>query len=313
MVSVDLGEDPSDAFARLFANLPEERIKTALVHPIDTPSLLAASVAYDKWLIEPVLIGPEQRILKAAEDAQVNIAHFKLVDVPHSHAAAQCGVNLARTGDVAALMKGALHTNELMSACVSLENGLRTDRRMSHIFVMDAPAYGKWLLITDGALNIAPDLNCKKWIVQNAIDLAHSLGLVMPLVAIVSATEDVDPLIASTLDAAALCKMAERGQITGGIVDGPLGFDLAVSPDAAKAKQIKSNVAGQADILIVPNLESGNMLAKQLDYLAGAAAAGIVLGAQVPIILNSRADTVAERVASCALAKTLLLQKVAAP
>jgi phosphotransacetylase len=206
-------------------------------------------------------------------------------------------------------MKGALHTNELMVAIIDRSAGLRTDRRMSHVFVLETPAYPKWLMISDGALNIAPDLLCKKSIVQNAIDLAHAVGIDAPRVAILSATEEVDPNIPSTLDAAALCKMADRGQITGGIIDGPLAFDLAVSREAVQIKGLRSEVGGNADILIVPNMEAGNMIAKQLDYLAGAAAAGIVLGARVPIILTSRADSVKERLASCALAKCVVANR----
>jgi phosphate acetyltransferase len=210
---------------------------------------------------------------------------------------------------VQALMKGALHTNELMAAIVARNTGLRTDRRMSHVFVMQTPAYPKYLLISDGALNIAPDLHTKRWIVQNAIDVANAIGIDSPKTAILAATEEVDPHMPSTVDAAALCKMAERGQIIGGVLDGPLAFDLAVSKQAVKIKGLASDVAGDADILIVPNIEAGNMLAKQLDYLAGAAAAGLVVGARVPIILTSRSDSVTERLASCALAKCYLVWK----
>lgn len=277
-------------------------LRTGIIHPVNDRSLKAAIMAANIDLIDPVLIGPLARIKLAAEQAELDLSSVEMVDAPHSHAAAEIGVGMAVSGEVNALMKGALHTNELMAATLNGPTDLRTDRRMSHVFVMRTNAYPKWLMISDGALNIAPDLTAKKWIVQNAIDLARAIGIASPRVAILSATEEVDPAIPSTLDAAALCKMADRGQITGGRLDGPLAFDLAVSTDAVAAKGLTSDVAGAADILIVPNLEGGNMLAKQLDYLAGAAAAGIVLGASVPIILNSRSDSVDERVASCALA-----------
>jgi phosphotransacetylase len=235
--------------------------------------------------------------------ANIDITPYRVVNTPHSHAAAENAVAMARAGDVEALMKGSLHTDELMEAVVPSATGLRTERRISHVFVMDVPAYPRTLMITDAAINIAPDLACKADICRNAIDLAHVLGIKVPKVAILSAAETVNPKIESTLHAAALCKMADRGQITGGVLDGPLAFDNAVSPDAAWTKGIVSPVAGVADILLVPDLESGNMMAKQLTYLAGADSAGIVLGARVPIVLTSRADNVRTRLASAAVLK----------
>ncbi len=297
-----LPAEPADAFGPLFANAGTPRLPAAIVHPVDTLSLTGALEAHERGLITPILVGPRHKILAAADKAGADISGLDLVDAPHSHAAAEEAVRLAAAGAANALMKGALATSELMAACVASGAGLRTDRRMSHIFVIDTPAYPKWLLISDGALNIAPDLMTKRWIVQNAIDLAQALGVAEPLTAILSATEVVDPNIPSTVEAAALCKMADRGQITGGKLDGPLAFDLAVSADSARAKGLVSPVAGAADILIVPGIEAGNMLAKQLDYLAGAAAAGIVLGAKVPVIVTSRSDSALERAASCALA-----------
>jgi phosphate acetyltransferase len=280
-------------------------LKTAVVHPCDELSLIGALEAKSQGLIEPVLVGPAAKIRNAAAAANRSIEGIELVDVPHSHAAAARAVELARNGAVQALMKGALHTDELMAAVVDTASGLRTERRMSHVFALDVPTYPKPLLITDAAINIEPDLDAKRDIVQNAIALAHALGIAMPKVAILSAVETVYPKIRSTVDAAALCKMVDRGQITGGIVDGPLAFDNAVSREAAKSKAIVSPVAGDADILVVPDLEAGNMLAKQLIYLAGAEAAGIVLGARVPIVLTSRSDGILSRLASCALAVLL--------
>ncbi len=274
----------------------------AVVHPVDSRSLSGALDAALAGLIRPVLVGPRARIETAADAAGLSLDGIERVDAPHSHAAADIGVALVREGRADAVMKGALHTNELMAAIVARDTGLRTDRRMSHVFVMETPAYPKPLLISDGAINIAPDLSAKRWITQSAIDVARAIGIELPKTAILSATEEVDPAIASTLDAAALCKMADRGQITGGRLEGPLAFDLAVSAEAVETKGLSSPVAGDADILIVPNLEAGNMLAKQLDYLAGAAAAGIVMGASAPVVLTSRADSTRERVASCALA-----------
>ena len=280
-------------------------LRMAVVHPCDELSLTGALEAKSQGLIDPVLVGPAAKVRKAAAAAARSIEGIELIDVPHSHAAAARAVELARTGAVQALMKGSLHTDELMAAVVEAASGLRTERRMSHVFALDVPTYPKPLLITDAAINIEPDLDAKRDIVQNAIDLAHALGIKAPKVAILSAVETVNPKIRSTVDAAALCKMVDRGQITGGIVDGPLAFDNAVSREAARAKAIASPVAGDADILVVPDLEAGNMLAKQLIYLAGADSAGIVLGARVPIVLTSRSDSVLSRLASCALAVLL--------
>jgi phosphate acetyltransferase len=280
-------------------------IRTAVVHPVDENALLGAVEAARAGLIIPVLIGPQKKIQAAAASLKVDLSPYTVIATEHSHAAAEQAVALARAGDVEALMKGSLHTDELMHAVLAPKIGLATERRMSHVFVMDVPTYPRPLFITDAALNIEPDLAAKRDIVQNAIDLAHILGIERPKVALLSAVETVNPAIRSTLEAAALCKMADRGQITGGVVDGPLAFDNAVSPAAAQAKGIVSPVAGQADILVVPDLEAGNMLAKQLEYLAEAQTTGIVLGARVPIILTSRADSALAHMASCALAVVL--------
>ncbi|MBV8467530.1 MAG: bifunctional enoyl-CoA hydratase/phosphate acetyltransferase [Burkholderiales bacterium] len=277
-------------------------LRVAVVHAVDAESIRGAADAAAAGLIEPVWIGPAARMRTAAEAAGVYLAPHAVVDVPHSHAAAAEATRLAARGDVDAIMKGSLHTDELMAAVLAHDAGLRTARRVSHVFVMDVPRYPRPLLITDAAINIAPDLEQKRDIVQNAIDLAHSLGIAQPKVAILSAVETVSAKLQSTLDAAALCKMADRGQIIGGLLDGPLAFDNAISAQAAATKGIQSDIAGQSDILVVPDLESGNMLAKQLQYLAGAQAAGIVLGARVPIILTSRADLAQARMASCAVA-----------
>jgi len=292
----------TDAFARLIQScegLPP--IKCAVVHPCDHDSLMGPIEAARRKLITPILVGPGAKILAAAEKAKVDLRDFQIVATEHSHAAAEKAVAMARAGEVEALMKGSLHTDELMAAVVASATGLRTSRRISHVFVLDVPTYPRILLISDAAINIAPDLKAKVHIVQNAIDLARVLGIETPRVALLSAVETVNPEIPSTLDAAALCKMADRGQITGGLIDGPLAFDNAVSEMAAKTKKIDSKVAGQADVLIAPDLEAANMLAKQLQYLAGADAAGIVLGAKVPIVLTSRADTVRTRLASVAV------------
>jgi phosphotransacetylase/acyl dehydratase len=294
----------NDGFARLYQGcegLPP--VTCAIVHPCDRDSLLGAIEAARRGLIVPVLVGPEAKIRAVAEAEQVDLASYRIVATEHSHAAADQAVAMARSGEVESLMKGSLHTDELMAAIVATATGLRTDKRISHVFVMDVPAYPRMLLVTDAAVNIAPDLECKAGICQNAIILAHVLGIAEPKVAILSAVETVTPKIPSTVDAAALCKMADRGQITGGLIDGPLAFDNAISEEAAKIKGIVSPVAGRADILLVPDLESGNILAKQLQYLAGAESAGIVLGARVPIALTSRADSVRSRLASAALLK----------
>lgn len=274
----------------------------AVAHPCDETSLQAAVEAADLGLLTPILIGPRSRIEAVAEQCGINIKRFELIDTPHSHASAAQAVAQVRAGKATLLMKGSLHTDELMHEVVKTDTGLRTARRLSHIFVMDVPTYNEPLFVTDAAINIAPDLLCKADIVQNAIDLHVALGLGQPRVAILSAVEQVNPKIPSTIEAAALCKMAERGQITGGILDGPLAMDNAVSPQAAEIKGLTSPVAGRAQILVVPDLEAGNMLAKNLSFLSGAHAAGIVLGARVPIILTSRADTKQSRLASCALA-----------
>ena len=278
---------------------------TAIVHPCDPASIGAAVEAARAGLIVPILVGPRMKIEAAATAAQADISAFRLVDAPHSDAAAAQAVALVRSGEAVLLMKGSLHTDELLHAVLAADIGLRTKRRLSHVYLMDVPSYPRLLLVTDAAVNIAPDLPAKRDIVQNAIDLAHVMGIPCPRVAILSAVETVNPELRSTLDAAALCKMADRGQITGGLVDGPLAFDNAISPAAAADKHIVSDVAGQADIVVVPDLEAGNMLAKQLTFLAGADAAGVVLGARVPIILTSRADGERTRLASCAVAVLL--------
>ena len=289
-------------------------ICTAVVHPCDAVSISSTIDALAKGLITPILIGPAAKIRNAAAEAGCDLGAMEIIDVPHSHAAAARAAALARSGKVQALMKGALHTDELMSAVIAADSGLRTERRMSHVFAFDVPYYAKPLFITDAAINIYPDLATKRDIVQNAIDLAHALSIGLPKVAILSAVETVTPKITSTVEAAALCKMADRGQITGGLLDGPLAFDNAVSHEAAEAKHIVSPVVGDADILVVPDLESGNMLAKQLVYLAGAESAGIVLGARVPIMLNSRSAPALSRLASCALALLFVhRQQQAAP
>ncbi|AUJ63909.1 enoyl-CoA hydratase (plasmid) [Aestuarium zhoushanense] len=278
-------------------------VRTAVVHPCDALSLTGALEAASQGLIVPILVAPRAKLDVVAEEAGLSLEGIEIVDVPHSHAAAERAVALVRNGKAEALMKGKLHTDELMDPVVDRDTGLRTERRMSHIFALDVPHYPKPLFVTDAAINIFPDLGTKRDIVQNAIDLARALGVDRPKVAILSAVETVYPKIPSTIEAAALCKMWDRGQITGGVLDGPLAFDNAVSKSAAAAKGIVSEVAGDADILVVPDLEAGNMIAKQLIHLAGAEAAGIVLGARVPIILTSRADGVMSRLASSAMAQ----------
>jgi phosphotransacetylase/acyl dehydratase len=285
-------------------------IRTAVVHPVDTLSLVGAVEAARAGLITPVLVGPALKIRAAAAQAQLDLAPYEIVPTEHSDGAAAQAVSMARAGKVEALMKGAIHTDELMRAVVDADRGLRTARRMSHVFAIDAPAYSRALFVTDAAINIYPTLAEKRDIIQNAIDLTHALGIPEPRVAILSAVEMITEKIRSTLDAAALCKMADRRQITGGILDGPLAFDNAVSEEAAKTKGIISPVAGRADIFVAPDLEAGNLLAKQLEYLADAQVAGIVLGARVPIILTSRADRMLARLGSCAIA--LLLARKAA-
>ena len=278
------------------------RIRMGVVHPCSAEALQGAVESARLGLIDPILIGPAHRIRAIAAEHRIDLSGAEMVDVPHSHAAAAKGVAMARAGQVDALMKGSLHTDELLAEVVNTQTGLRTGRRISHVFVLDVPRYPKPLLITDAAINVAPDFEAKVDIVQNAIDLGRALGQPCPKVAILSAVETVTPKLRSAMDAAALAKMADRGQITGGLVDGPLAFDNAVSMAAAQAKGIRSAVAGDADILVVPDLESGNMLAKQLEYLGDAQVAGIVLGATVPIVLTSRADSAHSRIASCAIA-----------
>lgn len=277
-------------------------IATAVAHPCDRSSLEGAIQAAELGLIVPILVGPRERILAVAAQEGLQIEGFELVDAPHSHAAAAKAVELVREGKAEALMKGSLHTDELMGAVVSREGGLRTARRVSHCFVMDVPRHENALIITDAAINIAPTLAEKVDILQNAIDLGHALRMPEVRVAILSAMETVNPKVPSTLEAAALCKMVDRHQITGALVDGPLALDNAIDLEAAQTKKIDSPVAGRANVLMVPDLEAGNMLAKSLSFLAGADAAGIVLGARVPVILTSRADSVRTRLASCAVA-----------
>ncbi len=275
---------------------------TIVAHPCDETSLRGAIDAATEQLIEPVLVGPAAKIVAVAAEHGIDIAGREIVDAPHSHAAAAQAVALVREGKGELLMKGSLHTDELMKEVTSSATGLRTDRRISHVFTMDVPGHPETLFITDAAINIFPDLDTKRDIIQNAIDLWTGIGLGTPNVAILSAVETVTTKIPSTIEAAALCKMAERGQITGGLIDGPLAFDNAISPEAAAIKGIDGPVAGHGQILVVPDLEAGNMLAKNLTFLSRADAAGIVLGARVPIILTSRADSVRTRLASCAVA-----------
>jgi phosphate acetyltransferase len=277
-------------------------VPTAVAHPCEKSALAGAIEAADLGLIVPILVGPRSKIEAIAKAAGIDISKYEIVDTPNSHASAAKAVELLREARAELLMKGSLHTDELMSAVVSREGGLRTGRRISHVFVMDIPTYHKVLFITDGAINIAPTLEDKVDICQNAVDLITALGVTDPKVAILSAVETVTSKIPSTVDAAALCKMAERGQIAGAILDGPLAFDNAISKEAAHTKGIRSRVAGDPDILLAPDLEAGNMLAKQLSFLANADSAGLVLGARVPIILTSRADSVRARIASCGVA-----------
>jgi phosphate acetyltransferase len=278
---------------------------TAVVHPCDEPSLRGATEAAASKLIVPILVGPEERMRSTAREVGIDISTLQVVPTLHSHDSAARAVALVRAGKANMLMKGSLHTDELLHEVMRADTGLRTGRRLSHVFVLSIPGYVRPLLVTDAAINIAPTLEEKVSIVQNAIDLAHALGIETPRVAVLAAVEMVNPAMPSTLDAAALCKMADRGQIKGGVVDGPLAFDNAVSPAAAAEKGIVSPVAGQADILLVPDIEAGNMLVKQMTYLGGADAAGIVLGARVPIVLTSRADNTRTRLASCAVGAIL--------
>jgi len=277
-------------------------VPTAVAHPCEATALAGAVEASENRLIVPILVGPAGKIGEIAKANGIRLDQVRIVDVPHSHAAAAKAVQLVREGQAELLMKGSLHTDELLGAVVARETGLRTGRRISHVFIMDVPTYHKVLIVTDAAINIAPTLEDKADICQNAIDLAVTLGVAQPKVAILAAVETVTSKMPATIDAAALCKMAERGQIKSGLLDGPLAFDNAISKEAARIKGIKSDVAGDPDILLVPDLEAGNMLAKQLSFLANADSAGLVLGARVPIILTSRADSVRSRIASAAVA-----------
>jgi phosphotransacetylase len=279
-----------------------EAIPTAVAHPCEATALAGALEAGTKGLITPILVGPAARIAEVAARSNLDVGKLRIVDTPHSHASAARAVELVRQGEAELLMKGSLHSDELLSAVIAKETGLRTGRRVSHVFIMDVPTYHKVLIVTDAAISIAPTLDDKVDICQNAIDLAVALGVDRPKVAILAAVETVNSKMPATIDAAALCKMADRGQITGGRLDGPLAFDNAISKEAARMKGITSEVAGDPDILLVPDLEAGNMLAKQLTFLANADSAGLVVGARVPIILTSRADSVRSRIASCAVA-----------
>ena len=294
---------PHAKYDRLIARAKQGPAATTLVvHPCDETSLRGATEAAEAGIIVPILVGPKAKISAVARQFNLNISRYEIVDAPHSDAAAAKAVELIHQSKGELLMKGSLHTDELMREVTSSKTGLRTARRISHVFVMDVPSYSETLFITDAAINIFPDLDAKRDIIQNAIDLYTQVGLGTPRVAILSAVETVTSKIPSTIEAAALCKMAERGQITGGILDGPLAFDNAIDPESARIKGIKSAVAGRAQILVVPDLEAGNMLAKHLSFLAKADSAGIVLGARVPVILTSRADSVRSRMASCAVA-----------
>jgi phosphate acetyltransferase len=297
-----LGLRWGDAFAQLIKGCQGcDPIPCAVMHPCDRDSLMGAIEAARRGFIIPILVGPEDKIRKAAEDGKIDLGAYRIVSTEHSHASAAKAVELARAGEVEALMKGSLHTDEVMGAIVPTAAGLRTSRRISHAFVMDVATYPKMFMITDAAVNIFPTLEDKRDIAQNAIDLGHALGIELPKVAILSAVEMVNAKIPSTLDAAALCKMADRGQITGGILDGPLAYDNAISAQAAKIKGITSQVSGDVDILLAPDLEAANMLFKQLTYMAGAEGAGIVLGTRIPVVLTSRADSLRTRLASVAV------------
>ena len=279
-----------------------EPVSTAVAHPCEASALEGAIEAGEKGLITPILVGPTAKIQQVASAAGVKLGNVRIVDAAHSHESAAKAVALVRQGEAELLMKGSLHTDELLAAVVARETGLRTGRRVSHVFIMDVPTYHKVLVVTDAAINIAPALEDKVDICQNAIDLARALGLERPKVAILAAVETVNPKMQATIDAACLCKMADRGQITGALLDGPLAFDNAISREAARTKGIASEVTGDPDILLVPDLEAGNILAKQLSFLANADSAGLVVGARVPIILTSRADSVRSRIASCGVA-----------
>ena len=311
---IRMGVQGDAGLQRLLAHVaPLGAIRVAVVHPCDAVSLSAALEARQAGLIEPILIAPRGRLEAVAAEAGLNLADIAIIDAAHSHDAARQAAELAASGEVEALMKCSLHTDELMAAVVDRAAGLRTKRRISHCFVLQTPHYPRPFIVTDAAINLAPGLEQKADIIRNAIDLAHAIGVAEPKVAILAAVETVNPTMPATLDAAALCKMADRGQIAGGVLDGPLAFDNAVSIAAARTKGINSKVAGQADILVVPDLESGNMLAKQIMYMGEAASAGIVLGAKVPVILTSRADSRQSRIASCAIALMLAHRYRTAP
>lgn len=303
-------DNPGTQLQRLVAMTEKySPVRMAVVHPVDSNSLMGAISAAQANLIIPVLVGPQKRIYTLAEQEGIDITPYECVDTEHSHDAASEAVVMARAGRVNAIMKGSLHTNELMHAAVQRGTGISTARRMSHVFLMDVPTYPKPLMVTDAVITIDPSLEEKCDIVQNAIELAHALGIEIPKVALLAAVETVNPRMRSTLEAAAICKMTDRRQITGGIVDGPLAYDNAISEEAAHIKGIQSEVAGRADILVAPDLEAGNMLFKQLEYMANAQSSGIVLGARVPIALTSRADPILNRMASCALALLLAHSK----
>jgi len=310
-ITAKTGSGKYEALLDRCANL--ESVPTAVAYPCEASALEGAVEAAEKKLINPILIGPADKIAETAKSANVDLSNFQIIDAADGHSSARKSVELIREGKAEVLMKGSLHTDELMSAIVSREGGMRTGRRISHVFIMDVPTYHKVLIVTDAAINIAPTLEDKVDIVQNAIDLAVSLGRDKPKVAILCAVESVNSKMQATLDAAALCKMAERGQIKGGILDGPLAFDNAISADAARTKGIKSEVAGDPDILLAPDLEAGNILAKNLSFLANADSAGMVLGARVPVILTSRADSVRSRIAGCAVAKLVAHARRAKP
>lgn len=303
-------DNPESQLERLIAMTERyDPIRMAVVHPVDKNSFMGAIDAARMNLIVPVLVGPREKIAQVAKAQGIDLNDYEVIDTEHSHEAAIKAVAMARSGEVDSIMKGSLHTDELLGAVVKRGTGISTARRMSHVFMMDVPTYPRPLLITDAAINIDPSLQDKRDIVQNAIELAHALGVSEPKVALLSAVETINPKLRSTLEAAAICKMADRKQITGGLVDGPLAFDNAVSEEAVRIKGISSPVAGKADILVAPDLEAGNMVAKQLEYLADAQSSGIVLGTRVPIALTSRADTVLSRMASCALALLLVHHK----
>jgi phosphate acetyltransferase len=294
---------PESKYERLIAKAKQVApAQTIVVHPCDESSLRGPVEAAELGIIKPILVGPAAKIEKVANEHGIEIRGFQVVDASHSEAAAERAVEMVHEGKGELLMKGSLHTDELMRAVTNSKTGLRTARRISHVFIMDVPTYPETLFVTDAAINIAPDLDAKRDIIQNAVDLFTQVGLGTPRVAILSAVETVTSKIPSTIEAAALCKMADRGQITNAVLDGPLAFDNAISPEAAKIKGIQSPVAGKAQILIVPDLEAGNMLAKNLIFLSKADSAGLVLGARVPVVLTSRADSVRSRMASCAAA-----------